>query len=162
MRKLVLAGGIAALGLGLLAIPASASFDPHFMVLSKGVSAHRTSSGAEVFRDKLLEPGNRHNLIGSDHGRCTAKGHVLRCRAVAHLNGEIGGFGDIRVRGHITRHHHRLNVVGGTHDFNGVAGKMKDRGLQQASVEAPFRSRSLRSCRARQETASSGVAARTT
>lgn len=125
MRKLVLAGGIAALGLGLLAIPASASFDPHFMVLSKGVSAHRTSSGAEVFRDKLLEPGNRHNLIGSDHGRCTAKGHVLRCRAVAHLNGEIGGFGDIRVRGHITRHHHRLNVVGGTHDFNGVAGKMK-------------------------------------
>ena len=35
MRKLIVAGVIAALGIALLAIPASASFDHHFRVLEK-------------------------------------------------------------------------------------------------------------------------------
>lgn len=47
-----------------------------------------------------------------------------KCRAVAHFNGEIGGFGINRVKGNLGPHDDRLKVVGGTRDFNGVAGKM--------------------------------------
>ena len=68
---------------------------------------------------------NRDNNVGRDKGICRDTSHrSLRCHAVVHLNGEIGGFGDIKVAGDLERHDNRLNVVGGTDDFNGVAGKV--------------------------------------
>jgi hypothetical protein len=125
MRKLILTGAIATLGVGLLATSASASFDHHFSVIAKQVSGHQVGQHAFVFKDKLLQPGNRSNRVGRDKGKCREASHrKLRCHAVVHLNGEIGGFGDIRVAGNIGRGDNRVNVVGGTGDFNGVAGKM--------------------------------------
>jgi hypothetical protein len=124
MRKLLVAGIVAALGAALLAIPASASFDHHFSVLAKTRSTQRVSQNEIRFRDKLLDPRNRSNRVGRDHGTCRFTHHRSKCRAVVHLDGEIGGFGDILVRGDIERHDNRLNVVGGTDDFDGVAGKM--------------------------------------
>jgi hypothetical protein len=125
MRKYMLAGVLAALGVALLAAPASASFDHHFSVIGKQVSSQRLGQHAFGFKDKLLQPGNRSNRVGRDKGKCRETSHrKLRCHAVVHLNGEIGGFGDIRVSGNIGRHDNRVNVVGGTDDFNGVAGKM--------------------------------------
>jgi hypothetical protein len=95
-------------------------------VISKATSAHRVGHNLFRFKDKLLNPDNRSDRVGRDRGKCRAKSHrVIRCRAVAHLNGKIGGFGDIRVRGDIGRHDNRLNVVGGTDQFDGVAGKVK-------------------------------------
>ena len=125
MRKFVLAGAIATLGVAMLAIPASASFDRHFSVISKQVSGGPVGENAFRFKDKLLQPHNRANRVGRDEGICRAVSRrSIRCHAVVHLNGEIGGFGDIRVRGNIGRGDNRFNVVGGTGDFNGVAGKM--------------------------------------
>jgi hypothetical protein len=54
----------------------------------------------------------------------TRNEHV-KCRALIHLNGEIGGVGDIRIKGDFKRHDNRVNVVGGSRQFNGVAGKAK-------------------------------------
>jgi hypothetical protein len=124
MRKLIVAGILAALGTTLLATSAaSASFDPHFTVLAK-TTRHQTGDGFR-FREKFFERGNRDNRVGRDHGECKLRAHTtVRCRARIHLNGEIGGFGDIRVTGNLRPHDNRLNVVGGTHDFNGVAGKL--------------------------------------
>jgi hypothetical protein len=126
MRKLIVTGVIAALGSALLAVPASASFDHHFTVISKQVSGERISEHAFRFKDKLLQPGNRSNRVGRDKGKCreAANRNRIRCHAVVHLNGEIGGFGDLLVAGNIGRGDKRLNVVGGTGDFNGVAGKL--------------------------------------
>ena len=80
------------------------------------------------FQEKLLNVRDRSDKVGRDWVDCRFKPNIrkLRCRAVAHLNGEIGGFGNIRVSGDIRPPHgnRRLNVVGGTHDFNGVAGKL--------------------------------------
>jgi hypothetical protein len=124
MRKLIVAGVLASLGVAVLAVPASASFDHHFSVIGKQVSGHGTRHGF-AFKDKLLDPRNRHNRVGRDRGECTErKTRKLRCHVLVHLNGEIGGFGDIRVAGNLGRGDQRLNVVGGTDDFNGVAGKM--------------------------------------
>ena len=125
MRKFVLAGVIATLGVAMLAIPASASFDRHFSVIGKQVSGGPVGENAFRFKDKLLQPHNRANRVGRLKGICReASQRAIRCHADVHLNGEIGGFGDIRVRGNIGRGDNRFNVVGGTGDFNGVAGKM--------------------------------------
>ena len=125
MRKFVLAGVIATLAVAMLAIPASASFDRHFSVIEKGVSGGPVGEHAFRFKNKLLQPHNRDNRVGRDQGKCREAPHrKLRCHAVVHLNGEIGGFGDLRVRGNIGPSDNRLNVVGGSGDFNGVAGKL--------------------------------------
>jgi hypothetical protein len=125
MRKFVLAGVIATLGVAMLAIPASASFDRHFSVIGKQVSGGPVGENAFRFKDKLLQPHNRSNRVGRARGICReASQRAIRCHAVLHLNGKIGGFGDIRVRGNVGRGDNRFNVVGGTGDFNGVAGKM--------------------------------------
>ena len=124
MRNFVLAGVIATLGVAMLAIPASASFDRHFSVIGKQVSGGPVGENAFRFKDKLLQPHNRSNRVGRAKGICRASQRATRCHAVVHLNGKIGGFGDIRVRGNIGRGDNRFNVVGGTGDFNGVAGKM--------------------------------------
>jgi hypothetical protein len=62
----------------------------------------------------------------ADWGWCKARPHTrrLKCQGLIHLHGKIGGFGNIRVRGNIGRDDNRLSVVGGTKDFNGVAGKL--------------------------------------
>jgi hypothetical protein len=136
MRKSMLVVALAVLGSALLASSASA-FDHHFTVLSKTTSGSR-SGNTFRFKDKLLDPNNPGNKVGRDHGRCRAAGHhhrVLKCRAVAHLNGKIGGFGDIRVRGDFTRKDNRLNVVGGSGQFDGVAGKMKLHGTSNKRID---------------------------
>jgi hypothetical protein len=124
MRKVMLVGLLAVLGTALLATSASA-FDHHFTVLSKTKSEHQ-SGNAFLFKDKLLNPNDRSDKVGRDRGQCKAKSrHAVKCRAVVHLNGKIGGFGDIRVKGDFSRNDKRLNVVGGSAQFDGVAGKMK-------------------------------------
>jgi hypothetical protein len=122
MRKVIVAGVLAALGVALIAIPASASFDHHFTVWEKA-SFHPTADGFR-FRGRLVEPRG-HDRVGRDHGECKIRQHHrTKCRGIIHLNGEIGGFGNIAISGDIGRHDSRVNVVGGSHDFNGVAGKL--------------------------------------
>jgi hypothetical protein len=125
MRKFILVVVLAALGVTLLASPAFA-FDHHFSVLAKQKSAQRTHNSVR-FKDKLLDPKNRHDRVGRDHGKCRfiPRSEHVKCRAVIHLNGEIGGVGDIRIKGDFERHDNRVNVVGGSGQFNGVAGKAK-------------------------------------
>ena len=125
MRKLIVLGGLAALGAAVLATPASASFDHHFAVIAKAQSG-RFVGDKFRFKDRLVDPENRSDKVGRDWGWCKARPHTrrLKCQGLIHLNGKIGGFGNISVRGNIGPQDNRLNVVGGTHDFNGVAGKM--------------------------------------
>jgi hypothetical protein len=124
MRKFMVAAALAVLGAALLASSASA-FDRHFNVLSEQKSFHGVGQNAFVDTDKLLDPNDRSSKVGRDRARCHVRPHGVRCHAVIHLNGKIGGFGDIRVRGDLGRGGDlRVNVVGGSGEFNGVAGKM--------------------------------------
>jgi hypothetical protein len=125
MRKFIVAGVLAALGIIVPAATASASFDHHFSVLSKTIAFHRIGDHAFRFRDRLYDPDNRHDRVGRDRGRCRETSHrSLRCHAVVFLNGEIGGDGKIKLAGDLGRRDNRVNVVGGTSDFDGVGGKM--------------------------------------
>ena len=138
MRKLMLVAVLAVLGVaGLLAIPASASFDHHFRVFEKASFNPTPSEKAFRFKGKLFDPRNRHNRVGRDHGLCKVRPHeALRCRGTYHLNGKIGGFGDIKVKGNLRPDDNRLNVVGGSGDFNGVAGKLVYRYLNNRGTKS--------------------------
>jgi hypothetical protein len=125
MRQLMLAAVVAALGAALLATSAFA-FDPHFYVHQRYKSGHDTGQNTFVRQDKLLDPHNRQNRVGRDRWKCHVKSHPsrLKCRALIHLNGGIGGKGYIRVKGVIQHKDKYLNVVGGSRQFNGVSGRM--------------------------------------
>ncbi len=141
MRKLILA---ATLGLALVAIPASASFDshasaappfdPHFRVYEKGFF-QETTNGFR-FKGKLSDPHNRDDRVGRDSGRVKIGDEVGHVHGVFHLNGEIGGRGDIKYRGNIRRHDNRLIVTGGSGDFNGVAGKLVFHNLNRLGTKS--------------------------
>jgi len=125
MRKLMLAAVVAALLAALLATSAFA-FDGHFYVHQRYRSGHDIGQNAFVRQDKLLDPHNRQNRVGRDRWKCRAESHPyrLKCRALVHLNGRIGGKGYIRVKGVLHHKDKYLNVVGGSRQFNGVAGRM--------------------------------------
>ena len=126
MRKVILAAALAALGSAGLAVPASASFDPHFTVFENARFHMLSNERVFTVRGGLYEPLNHNDRVGKDRARCRFRptNNVLRCRGVMHLNGEIGGSGDIKYRGNISDVDPRVNVTGGSGDFNGVAGKL--------------------------------------
>ena len=129
MRKLIVA---ATLVFAPVAIPGSASsdphasgalpFDPHFRVFEKSVF-HETPDGFR-FKGKLFDRFNHDDRVGRDRGRSKIGDNVGHVHGVIHLNGEIGGRGDLKYRGDVERGDNRLVIVGGTGDFNGVAGKV--------------------------------------
>ena len=69
MRKLIVAAGVAAIGSGLLAAPASA-FDHHFSVLAKPIAFRPVGEHAFRFRERLYDPHNRHDRVGRDRATC--------------------------------------------------------------------------------------------
>lgn len=113
---------LAALGVALSASPAFA-FDHHFRVVPRLHRLHFFKPGRFRFKATYFDArsGHRKDRIGRSHAKCKIPGDKVKCRLVIHLNGKIGGFGDMTVRGNLTN---RGNVVGGTHDFNGAAGKL--------------------------------------
>jgi hypothetical protein len=109
-----------------IALPSTAgAFVDHFSVISQDVRSHRTHNGF-VFRSVLLNPFNTANRVGRGKGKCKFKQgqRKFRCVVVFHLDGTIGGFGDLALRGNLGRGDHTLNVVDGDGDFSGaIAGK---------------------------------------
>ena len=125
MRRLLITGVVTAATFAAVVVPASASFDSHFAVISETIQSHETDDGFR-FRDHLFQIDNPSNRIGRDHGGCVVRenNRKLKCKVLVHLNGEVGGFGDLRINGNFGRGDNRLNVTGGTGDFAGVAGKV--------------------------------------
>ena len=124
MRKFVPAAIVAGIALAVFAVPASARIDHHFTVIAKQVSQHQHGDLFK-FREQLFQIDNPDNQVGNDRVRCRGtSGGKFRCRATVNFNGEVGGFGSLRVNGNIGPGDDRLNVLGGTGDFSGVAGKV--------------------------------------
>jgi hypothetical protein len=117
-----------------IALPgtAGASFATHFSVVKKTVRLHQQGD-TFTFREVLLNPANRHNQVGWDKGRCRGeRGGKLRCVILTHLDGSIGGFGNLLLRGNIGRRDGTLNVVDGSGDFSGaVSGKVVNDALNR-------------------------------
>ena len=128
MRRFVPVVLVAALALLLVAIPASARIDHHFSVRARNVSA-TGSRDAFHLNGQLFAGFNQNDQVGHFRLRChqVASGKS-RCAGFVKLNGEQGGFGFMSVRGNIGHGDMRLNVTGGTDDFDGVAGKLTGHG----------------------------------
>lgn len=123
MRKFILAAAIATLGAAVVAAPAVA-FDHHFTVVTK---ATIKQVGPHLFlnKERFFDPDNRHDKVGRARGLCREKPRKFKCHYRFHLNGKIGGFGDIKAQGDLDPGpEDKLPVIGGSDDFNGVAGKV--------------------------------------
>ena len=111
-----------------IAVPGNAiAFDHHFSVISKNLSDHRTNDGF-AFRIGLFNTHNDRNQVGHGHGRCAfiERSHKAKCKVVVHLDGSVGGFGDLFLKGNLGRGDKTLNVADGRGDFGGgVAGKVR-------------------------------------
>jgi hypothetical protein len=128
MKKLALALSSAVLLAAALAVPASASFDPHFRLVSKTVNSRGLGDG---FNEKLLDPHRLQDKVGYDRGVCKEDPPVaFRCKVTFHLSGEIGGHGDISVAGKIFNGQPDLEVVGGTGAFAGASGTVTVEGSE--------------------------------
>jgi hypothetical protein len=131
---------LTALGVGLLAIPASAATEYHFKLFEKqsfqGVPANPEPGKGFRYKGKMFDPQNRDNRVGSDRGKCKIKPHgAVKCEGTTHLDGEIGGLGDIlgdiEYRGTARPGDQTFNVVGGSDDFDGATGKTGFRNLNR-------------------------------
>ncbi len=122
MRRIGLTAVAAAAALVVSAVPASARIDHHFSVDVKEVSFNGDRDSFRI-HEALFAPGTSEQ-VGNDRVRCHEAGAKFKCRAVVKLNGKLGGAGFIYVNGNIGRGDQRLNVVGGTGDFEGAAGKV--------------------------------------
>ena len=124
MRRSLLAAIAAATALGVVSLagPASARTEFDFSVISKEVAGHETQNGFK-FREQLFQIDNPSNQVGNDRVVCRqGDGNKFRCRAIVHLNGEVGGLGFLRVKGNIGRGDNRLNITAGTGDFAHAGG----------------------------------------
>lgn len=124
MRRLVLVSVATLAAVACTALPASARTEQRFTVVTK-TSSQTESGNTFRFREELYAPFDRTNQIGNDRGRCRFGGEdKIRCRAIVKFNGEYAGFGALFVNGNLGPGDNRLNVVGGTGDFEGAAGKV--------------------------------------
>jgi hypothetical protein len=121
MRRIICVGLAAALAAAVFAVAASAQTTIRFSVLSVGVESHQVSNDVTVFHDKLVEPGERSEVLGRDRGRCRVLGGThAHCRIVFFL---AAGKVKVSGRAEFDRRLIKLPVVGGTRAYNGVGGK---------------------------------------
>ena len=126
MHKLTLTAVLATALAGVLIAPATAAFDSQFDVISKLKNGRVTDAGY-VFYEKLVDPANPKDKVGSDAGVCRQTGpKSAYCRVTYTLGGEIGGHGTIRAAGHLNaaKGDHRIEITGGSGAFDGAAGKV--------------------------------------
>ena len=140
MRRLLIAGVVTTATFAAVVLPASASFDSHFAVISETVQSDRTDDGFR-FREHLFQIDNPSNRIGRDKGGCAERAHrKFKCKVLVHLNGEVGGFGDLRINGNFGpgrpppqrhRRHRRLRgrrgqgrALGARHRAHVLAGRL--------------------------------------
>ena len=127
MRRFMLAAALAALGTAVVASPAFA-FDHHFNVVSGKGTIKQVGPHLFQNKERLVDPNNHHDKVGSLRGPCREKSGHFNCHFVVHLNGEIGGLGNLKLKGDLDPGSDRLAVVGGSGQFHGVTGKFADYG----------------------------------
>jgi hypothetical protein len=127
MRRILGVGLATALAAAVVAVPASAQTTTKFSVLAITVGGHfDRATNTFTFRDRLVQPGDRDDVVGRDKGACRItkiSGHrpvTAHCRVVFYLpGGKVKANGDVDFR----RDLNKVPVVGGTSAYNGVSGK---------------------------------------
>jgi ribosomal protein L27 len=124
---------------GAVAAPASAQTEYHFKVFEKqkflGVPDNPEPGDRFRYKGKMFDPQDRDNRVGSDRGKCKLKRNGTFCEGTTHLDGQIGGLGDIEYRGTATERHPGFKVVGGTDDFEGATGEVGFRNLNEKQTK---------------------------
>jgi hypothetical protein len=124
MRRFVpalLVGTIAAMALATTS--SGAGFDRHFTVIAKESGFEETRDGFRL-KFKMLDEFDHSDKVGRAKARCREGRRKLRCHALLHFNGEVGGRGDLVIKGNFGRGDNSALVTNGSGEFDGVAGKL--------------------------------------
>jgi hypothetical protein len=145
MKRGIVPGGILALSVAVVllaaaASTASAATEYHFQLLEKQSFNGGASKVGKVFRwyGKMFDPQDRDNRVGSERGKCKVvrADEKVKCEGTVHLNGEIGGLGDIEYRGTWRSGVDTFDVVGGSGDFAGATGETGFRNLKRGRPDS--------------------------
>ena len=124
MRRVTLSAFVGMIAAMALATTTSgAAFDPHFTVIGKFLSGEERNE-AFHFKLRLLDELDHSDRVGGMRGVCAQQERKIRCRAIFHFNGEVGGRGDVVIKGNEGHGDQTFQVVDGSGDFAAVAGKM--------------------------------------
>ena len=106
-----------------LSASAGASFERQFSVVSRDLRSHEITNGF-VGHTELVDPGDFGARVGKGKVRCrfNERSRKARCKILLHLDGTIGGFGDLLLKGNIGRGDRTVSVVDGSGDFEGALG----------------------------------------
>jgi hypothetical protein len=120
MRKILALAVVAALAVAAAASTAGAQTASRFTVVDISTSHHPGPNGSTIAPGKLVKPGTRNVVVGRDLVKFTPRPRALRVRVVFFFPN-----GKIKAKGLLSRTSHRLQIVGGTRGFNGIAGKVR-------------------------------------
>jgi len=119
MRKSFVAAALAALVIGVLAAPAGAQTVSKFSVITLTKSSH-PSGGSIIVRSRLVEPGERNEVLGHGLAKFTPRGQRVRARIIFYF-----ADGSLKAKGVFGPGDNKLAVVGGSGRWNGASGKVK-------------------------------------
>jgi hypothetical protein len=126
MRRFLLLGTLAALAAATVAAGASAQTVSKFSVIAKPTSGHRSGPNHFVVRGRLVQPGDRDDILGHFKARFARHGRI---HAVA-----IFPDGKIKFQGQ----GNRIPIIGGTGRWNGAAGKVLIHNLRRNAALLTF------------------------
>ena len=112
MRRILLASALAVLAFAAVAATALAATTTEFSVIAQTTSHHATPDHHFVIKGRLLQPGDRDDVVGHFKARFGPHHHI---QAVASFPD-----GSIKVQGK----GNRVPIIGGSGRWNGAAGKM--------------------------------------
>jgi hypothetical protein len=128
MRRFILLGALGALLAAAIAASASAQTVTRFSVIEVVTSGHPAGKHHFVTTGKLVEPGDRDDVVGRDEVRFSRGGHV---NAVAFFpDGKLKAIGNLAG--------HKLPIVGGTRRWDGAGGKIKFQPLSSKRTRLTF------------------------
>jgi hypothetical protein len=113
LRKLIAPVAVAALASGATAATAGAQTVTKFSVVALVKHGHRITGGFEI-RGKLVEPGDRDDVVGTFEATFKRRNHT---RFVAF-------FPDGKLKANGNDENRKLPIVGGTRRWNGASGKL--------------------------------------
>ena len=133
MRKFFLVGGGALIATALIAAGASAH-TTKFSVITLNQSAHPSGDGV-IIHGKIVDPSDRHEVIGHDRAHFSPNGDRVRARIRFHF--EDGS--ELRVKGGFGPGDNKLAVAGGSGVFEDADGVVRLHDAGEGAERYAFR-----------------------
>jgi len=127
MRRLISVSMVGALVALVFATGAVARSESQFSVIAHD-TRHKQREHTFILKGKLLEPGNRSNVVGHFRAKFRRGGHL----------DAIFTFDNGKIKANGNQNHNKVPIVGGTRHWNGASGKLLIRNRKGHNAKLKF------------------------